>query len=209
MTDSRPAGVCGHCGEHPAIGAVNGLPLCIDCFSRLQAADEQRIRTALEVQDALGREANFLGGMIEQTVGIPGLVPRFQPRERPAVGPVTQNFSIHDNAIGVLNTGTIQHLDQEIGTLRGGGDVELADALKGFVEAAANEEGLSDEDKRELLEGIELILEQATAAPERQRRGLLRTVLARIKEVAGTVAVVAAGWQHLEPLLKRAFPSIL
>src|SRR5438445_11946786 len=100
-TGRSPQRMCGQCREHPAIVDVNGVLLCVDCYARLQATEQQGIATALQVQDMLAGESNFIAGMIEQSVGLPGLVPRYQIREAPTTvqtGPVTQSRSIHDNA---------------------------------------------------------------------------------------------------------------
>jgi hypothetical protein len=200
---------CGNCGQRPPIVTVNGVPLCVDCYRVLQAAERDRIEAHAQVADEMARMLNFMGGQIESAVGMPGLVPRYQLRApAPLVntGPIMQNITIHDNAIGVLNTGTIEHLDQTVGTLRAGGAEDLADALATFIETAANADALNNEDKRELLDGIDLILQEAAQPEEKQHRGVLKTVLTRVTEMAATVATVAEAWQRLEPLLRHAVP---
>jgi hypothetical protein len=119
-----------------------------------------------------------------------------------------QNVDIHDNAIGVLNTGTIQHLDARIGEVRMGGNRELAEALSAFVEAAANEDELEAADRQELLEQVDLILEQARMPEGARKTGLVRGAIRSIGEIAATVTAVGAAWDRLEPLLRAAFPFL-
>ena len=92
LGEHRERPICGHCSQHPSIVEVNGLPLCLDCWGRLQAAERTRIETALQVGDELSRMLNFTAGQIEAAVGMPGIVPRIalrQPAPFVQTGPMT------------------------------------------------------------------------------------------------------------------------
>jgi len=58
---------CGQCGR-PAICSVNGVNLCVDCYSRLQSANAQKSRGAMAM-------VNFLLDQADSITGLGGLYP--------------------------------------------------------------------------------------------------------------------------------------
>lgn len=108
------------------------LPLCLDCFMKVQYLTER----ALEANE---RRINFLSDQYEMVTGLPGMLPRFE--QRPPATFVTagdlvmNNLKIDRSSIGVLNTGQIGSVDTAIGTLHDNGDDAAADAFRDFTEA--------------------------------------------------------------------------
>lgn len=182
------------------------LHLCLECRGRLMALQRQQVENLSTAQDAFARQENHLLGMMEMTTGMPaGFFPRRSVRAAPMhvqTGPVVQHISIHDNNIGVLNTGTVEHLNTTIGTLQASGQPDFADALRQFADTVVNDDSLPEETRREILEGVEFVTQEA-AAPEQQRRtGLLRSILTNTAQLASTVVAVDQAWHALEPHLR-------
>lgn len=197
---------CGQCGK-PSVTKVNGVPLCVDCYKILMEAEALRQRAAVDALDVLHRSDNQLLGMMETVAGVsPGLFPRYEiqpPTPVVNAGPVTHNISIKDNVIGVLNTGTIDHLSASVGSISASGHGDLASALKEFIETVANDEAIDDDDKRELLEDVDVIVGEVLVSPERRRLGLVKTAVKRIAELAAGIAVIGTAWDTLEPLVMQ------
>lgn len=195
---------CSQCGKPATLKVKRGVHLCVDCYNRLLEADGRRRIDAL---DMLHRSNNQLLGMMETVAGMPpGFYPRHEVREPAPViqtGPVTQNITIKDNAIGVLNTGTIHSLDVSVGVLGAAGRGDMAAALKEFVEAAANDESISRDDRDELLEDVDMLMGVIGAPAEQRRLGLARTVIKRVTEIAAGINAVALAWDRLEPLVRH------
>lgn len=118
-------------------------------------------------------------------------------------GPVTHNINIRDNVIGVLNTGTLGHLDASVGSIGAAGHEDLASALKEFVEVVANDEDIADDDKSEILEDVDVIIGEVLEAPDRRRLGLARTAFKRVTELAGGITTITVAWEKLEPLVRH------
>mgnify|MGYP003403628520 FL=1 len=87
-----------------------------------------------------------------------------------------------------------------------GGNQALAEALAVFVETAANADELDPDDREELLEQVDLILEQARMPEGSRKPGLLRGAIRSVGEIASTVTAIGAAWDRLEPLIRAAFP---
>jgi hypothetical protein len=53
---------CDQCGR-PAIGSINGVTVCIDCYSRFQAINAQKTRDAMAMINFLVDEADAITGL--------------------------------------------------------------------------------------------------------------------------------------------------
>lgn len=98
---------CAQCNKIAIFVVGDGkVPLCIDCYLKLQQAIELEDRRLKEMM-------NYLTDHIEAAIGLYGILPRF-PTSRPIVrqGPLTlNNININRSTIGTINTGEIKNLD--------------------------------------------------------------------------------------------------
>lgn len=144
------------------------------------------------------RYVNFLRDDIEASVGISGVLARF---ELPAESPVTNNIRIEGSNIGVVNTGVINHIASAIGQLHSSGDDQVAVAFKQVTEAVANAPDVDQAKKAEILEGLSLLSEEA-AKPKGQRRlalmkGILENVKLAAEAIRSVAPIVANAWPHI------------
>jgi hypothetical protein len=167
------------------------VPMCAACQKNL--ADAHRVQ-----QETRMRYVNFLRDDIEASVGISGVLARF---ELPAESPVTNNIRIEGSNIGILNTGVIHHIDSAIGQLQSSGDGPLAVAFKQVTEAVANATDVDQAKKDEILEGLSALSEEA-AKPKGQRRlalmkGILETVKLGVETIQSVAPIMINAWPHI------------
>jgi hypothetical protein len=178
------------------------VPLCLDCNVKLQALQNQRLENN-------ERMMNFLAAQVEMTAGIPGLVPRFPARTRPIAvhtgDLVTNNLTIADSNIGVLNTGSIGSVDSAIGVLYSAGDQQVADSFRAFTEALVQIEEVQAEQKNHLLELLSVLSAEATVPAERRRKSAMRPLLTEIATLCSGVASLAALYALFFPAIEALF----
>jgi len=114
---------CNQCGK-PAIITVDNNPLCVDCYLKFQQA--------MQIQDTMYvKEMNYLTDMMEATVGLYGVLPKYKIRQ-PVVyqGPLTfHNIKVDQSVIGSINTGEVQRIDVAMSHIKTSGNEELVKAL--------------------------------------------------------------------------------
>lgn len=81
----------------------------------------------------------------------------------------------------------------------------MADRLADLTNAVLNADGTDEATKNELLEQIAFLTQQASAQPEERKPGMLRAILATVKEGTGAISSAAGAWSAVEPLLKGHF----
>jgi hypothetical protein len=168
------------------------VPMCAACQKNL--ADAHRIK-----QETSMRYVNFLRDDIEATIGVRGVLARF---ELPAESPVTNHIHIESSNIGVVNSGVIHHIDSAIGQLQSSGDGQLAVAFKQVTQAIVDAPDVDKEKKAEILEQLSLLSEEA-AKPKGQRRlVLMKGILENVKLAADAIRSVA-------PIVMNAWPHIV
>jgi hypothetical protein len=172
--------------------------LCIDC--NLKWEQTQTMHFA-----RLASLANASAANLERSLGIP--VARFHVPRVPVTGsPVTMNnIHIAGDLLGVLNTGSVETVNNSVTALRNSGDNELADRLARFVESVAQARDLPDARKREVVELVSVAASEATAPKAERRSAAMLRVLAEIATIVGTAATLATQWGQLQALLARAF----
>ncbi len=194
---------CQQCGRPATTGIQDTetggvLWLCIDCNLKWEQAEMLQFARRASA-------ANRAAASLERSLGIP--VARFEvPRVPVPSGPITMNnIHIGGDLLGVLNTGSIETVDNAVTSFRNAGQDELAARLAEFVESVASSSELADEQKREVVELVSLASSEATVPKERRRSSAMLAVLANVATIVGTAASVAAQWAQLRPLLARVF----
>jgi len=190
---------CSQCGK-PAIIAVDNNPLCVDCYLKFQQA--------MQIQDTMYvKEMNYLTDMMEATVGLYGVLPKYKVRQ-PVVyqGPLTfHNIKVDQSVIGSINTGEVQRIDVAMSHIKTSGNEELVKALKEFTEAVIAETKLDAELKNQIIEQISFLTSQSALPKEKRKSGIIKAVLLAIKNMVSTMVALSPLWNNLQPLLEHIF----
>jgi hypothetical protein len=108
MSDSeiKQTKECGQCGR-PAIGAVGGVPVCVECYTRLQNAHTAEMHARMQMIRHNMAMMNYATAQMDSIVGLPGLTPRVQIPSMPATGPVTatNHIKIDNSVVGASTLG--------------------------------------------------------------------------------------------------------
>ena len=190
---------CSQCGK-PAIIAVDNNPLCVDCYLKFQQA--------MQIQDTMYvKEMNYLTDMMEATVGLYGVLPKYKVRQ-PVVyqGPLTfHNIKVDQSVIGSINTGEVQRIDVAMSHIKTSGNEELVKALKEFTEAVIAETKLDAELKNQIIEQISFLTSQSALSKEKRKSGIIKAVLLAVKNMVSTMVALSPLWNNLQPLLEHIF----
>ncbi|MFD6393698.1 hypothetical protein [Nocardia sp. NPDC060259] len=98
-----------------------------------------------------------------------------------------------------INGGTINgqvgmqlsNITSHITTVAEQGNDQLAAALAAIQKAAAEDQHISEDDRRDLIDNVEYLSEAAGSPPEQRNRGILRSVLSSINSAATAAPQVA------------------
>ncbi len=190
---------CTQCGKS-AIISVDNNPLCADCYLKFQQATQ--MQNAIQIQ-----KVNYLTDMIEATIGIYGVLPRYKVTQ-PMVhqGPLTfNNIRVDQSVVGSINTGDVQRIDIAMSDIKRSGNEELVKALEEFTEAVIAETKLEAKLRNEIIEQISFLASQSALPKENQKPGIVKAVLLRVKNMASTIVLLASLWDKLQPLLEKVF----
>jgi hypothetical protein len=191
------AAPCGQCSI-PAIIAVNGAALCVDCYYRFEVARTLNFRIA-----AIGM--NHAAAEMDAVTGLRNFTPRIQVPDIPKGPLILNNIKISNSVVGSINTGNVQSIDVSITVLKEAGNAKISDALKALAEAVANSHAVSPADRDAMLDQVAYLSEQAVAAAKDRRPGMIRSALSSITKGATAVSAIATAWADAEPLLKTHF----
>jgi len=190
---------CSQCGK-PAIILVDNNPLCVDCYLKFQQA--------MQIQDTMNmQEMNYLTDMMEATVGLYGVLPKYKVRQ-PVVhqGPLTfHNIKVDQSVIGSINTGDVQRIDVAMNHIKTSGNEKLVKALKEFTEAVIAETKLNAELKNQIIEQISFLTSQSALPKEKRKSGIIKAVLLAVKNTVSTMGTLSSLWNNLQPLLENIF----
>jgi hypothetical protein len=138
-----------------------------------------------------------------------GLGPR-TPRVNIPAKPAPQYNTIHSvnvgggSTVGAIATGSAQSIAVAIGNSAKQGNTGLAEALRAFTDALANEE-VADEQKREVSEQLAALSEELTKPKEARRRAIIGPMLEGLGKAAGVSSALVSLREKLHPLLTQAF----
>jgi len=190
---------CSQCGK-PAIISVDNNPLCVDCYLKFQQA--------MQIQDTMYvQEMNYLTDMMESTVGLYGVLPKYKVRQ-PVVhqGSLTfHNIKVDQSVIGSINMGEVQRIDVAMSHIKTSGNEELVKALKEFTEAVIAETKLDAELKNQIIEQISFLTSQSALPKEKRKSGIIKAVLSGVKNMVSTMVALSSLWNNLQPFLEHIF----
>ncbi len=196
---------CGQCGK-PALFVIASttddnlkVALCVDCNLKYEHA---RILEFFR----LASEYNRASAGLHRSLGVGGFQYQLPRITVPSGSTVAMtNIHIQGDLLGVLNTGTIQKVDNSVTVIRNEGNEELATKLAEFVEAVDQATDLSKEAKQQVVELLSVVsTEVATPEKERRAAGML-AILANIATLVGTGTTIATQWEALQAMLSGIF----
>lgn len=195
---------CQQCGRPATIRITNTegeLYLCIDCNLKLEQAE------ALEFHRT-AQQFNMVAGAFEAAAGLPGLVPRVRIPPAPPV-PIANmnvnNFNVNNSVLGVLNTGSIQSVDNAITVLRQSGVNEMASAISKLTQAVIDAKDIGGDLRNRIVETLSFIAEEA-AKPETERRPAgIRPLITDLATSFSGLAGLSVLWQEYGPVIQSFF----
>ncbi len=113
-------------------------------------------------------------------------------------------INIQGSTVAALNLGTVMGNIQATVTSLQQGDPEMATALRTMIEAVAAEESLGDR-RRDVIESLGQVGEEATKPEGQRRTGLVRALLGGVGAAIAHSAKVAQIWQGFGPAIARYF----
>ncbi|MGH2395822.1 MAG: hypothetical protein ACRDFW_02305 [bacterium] len=121
-----------------------------------------------------------------------------------AHSPSHVTINIQNSTVAGLNLGTvIGNIEAAVSTLQQT-DPEIATALARLVEAVGRDESLGDQ-RREVIESLNQVAEEATKPFATRRTGLVKTLLAGIQVALAQSAHISEVWQTFGPTIKGYF----
>lgn len=176
------------------------IPLCLHCYALMQQSMERK-------DEAIKEEINYLQDSIDAMFGF-STGPRY-PTKRPVLlsgGTVNHNhIAINNSQVGIINTGNIDNLNQTIDSLYAASQKELAENVKNFSNVILAEKSLTDDQKTQVLESLDVITKELFQKPENRRKTVADTLFDKISKTVQLAANALAIWQGLQPMLQKFF----
>lgn len=188
---------CSQCDKQAVI-AVGDAALCVECYYKYEVASTLAFRI-----QAIG--LNHAIAEMDHITGLGLRSPQMQVPDIPKGPIILNNIKVANSVVGSINTGTVQAIDVKITTLKNAGNEGLSNALSKLAEAITNDQSMPAPEKNDLLDQVSFLSEQAAAAAEDRRPGLIKSTLSTVTNAAVAVNAVASAWNVVEPLLKAQF----
>ncbi len=110
------------------------------------------------------------------------------------------------NVTGTVNFGQIVgNIHEYITQIKNSGNVNLADSLNELIQAAEKDQNLSEDQKQEFAENIELIAEEAEREPHERRVSRVKATLKYVPSIINTSAALVTLWDQYIPVIVSYF----
>jgi hypothetical protein len=196
---------CQQCGR-PAVVRISDnegeLYLCLDCNLKFEHAE------TLEFQRT-AQQFNLAAAAFETVSGLPGMLPRM-PVPPVRTLPVSNTMNIHninvqDSVVGVINTGSIEAVDNAITVLKQSGADAMAVAIAKLTESVINSAEAESELKNELVEILSVLGEEATKPQPQRRIAVVRALFGELSTGFSGLASLTQLWQQYGPVIQAFF----
>jgi hypothetical protein len=115
-------------------------------------------------------------------------------------------INIDRSQIANLNLGTITgNVEAHLSAIEGDERGEIREALATLAQAVVDAPSLPPDERRELLESIDLLAEEAAKGPEERRSAALRPVLAALEAAVAVAGDLASVWATVGPVIVGFF----
>jgi len=116
------------------------------------------------------------------------------------------NINVSQSTIGTLNLGTIVGaIENHLTTLESGAGKDVSDGLRRVTEAILSSGDITDDKKKELVENVEFVAEEAVREPSKRRVGLVKAALTALSAGLAVASSAATVWTTLEPIVVQFF----
>ncbi len=115
------------------------------------------------------------------------------------------NIKLANSVVGVINTGTVKTIDVNLTHLHNAGNDRARDALAELTEMIMSSDTLDPKHKDEMAEQVAFLSEQAVAAAQNRKPGVITATLDALSRSAGAVNTIAGAWNTAEPILRQIF----
>jgi hypothetical protein len=110
-----------------------------------------------------------------------------------------QQITIHGTNLGVVNTGTVQTIENNVTTINQA-DPALAQRLQQLAEGILASNELTDDDKRDAADLLNEVVADAAKSPaQRSPRAVMKTIASGLAQVLAKAAQLASIWKAIEP----------
>lgn len=206
---SRRVVKCSQCDKPAITKYADKIPLCADCYHKVAQADFMEQQTMHNRLSWIASNLNFTEQQLYAGHG--GLLPLKQMiiPQPPSTGSsyTFSQIQVSDSNVGVINPGTLFALNTSIEVMQNRGDSELAKAVKELTQAVLDDKQITDDLKKEIAEQLEFLVTEALASKDKQRRGLIKTVINNISQSIAPFGTLLTIWNNLGPLLRAYFGS--
>jgi hypothetical protein len=115
------------------------------------------------------------------------------------------NINVDRSVVGVINTGTIQSLNNSVTALQKGGEAELAKQIRDFTQAVIDSGEVSNTAKQQVAEIMDAIAAEAAKPKVERRPAVIRPLIGEVAGIVGGVAALSQLWETYGPLLLAYF----
>jgi hypothetical protein len=192
---------CSQCDRAAFYEMQNGAALCVEHYNMV----------AQNAQAAMAANAtmiNYLSDRINATFGLPPQGPRIHiPQPVIHEVPVTHNhINIDRSVIGAINTAQVERIDVAMQNIQNGGDPGLSTAFKELTEAIIQNQQINDSDRRQLVENLTFLAEQAALPDQQRQKGIAKIVVQATSGLIATAANAATIWGQWHAHISALFP---
>ena len=106
--------------------------------------------------------------------------------------------------VGTLNTGhVLGSIQSHVSAVTGSQSADaFREAIEELAKLIAQDKALSDESRKEVLEGIDLVAEEASRAPEKRRLGAVRAVFTALPGAIAISGGAIEAWDRYGPAIR-------
>ena len=193
---------CHQCGKNVmfVVEDANGhaVGLCLTCYIQFHNVQMQELHR-------LKQEMNHTVRMMEYTIGMRSEPPMFPstPAAPLANERKITNVTVSSSAIGVLNTGEIQSIQQATAVLSSHGKTQVAEALRQLADAVNRCTEVHQSDREAMLQIIGLLSEELVRPPRQRRGKALQTLVETLGNLCAKVNALKPIWATVSTLLDK------
>jgi hypothetical protein len=115
------------------------------------------------------------------------------------------NIHVSNSEIGVLNTGTIENVDNTVTVLKVEDNNEFANSITMLSEAIIKAGELSNNQKNQVLELVESLSQEAVVPKDKRKLAVVRALLAELSGILGNVTTLAQIWEKTYTIILQVF----